>query len=69
MRWLARLCRSDLQKGSEGVKKSPLRAFRSGGFSPAPSFQQVARLKAASTKGVVDFFTPSQPFRQLGQEK
>ena len=30
--------------------------FVGAGFSPALSFQRVARLKAASTNGVVDFF-------------
>jgi hypothetical protein len=40
-------------------------AFVAAGFSPAFSFQGVARLKAASTNGVVIGLTSSERSRQL----
>ena len=46
---------------TEGVKKMALDASRSGGLlARHVTFQGHARLKAASTNGLVDFFIPSQ---------
>ena len=53
----------DPAPGREAVKKSVLTGFRSGGLSPY--YQGVARLKAASTNSVADFFTGSGPWDML----